>query len=84
MHAMIIALTTEVSVLTDRADLIERLLAEKGTITLEDIETWSPDDNARTERHDKREGLIRRIFRSVHDVKGSSKHNKKQIEDIDE
>lgn len=68
MHAMIIALTTEVSVLTDRADLIERLLEQKGTLTRRDIEDWQPDANALTERHDKRETLIRRIFRSVHET----------------
>ncbi len=30
MHAMIVALATEVSVLTDRFDTIERVLEEKG------------------------------------------------------
>jgi hypothetical protein len=65
MHAMIIALATEVSVLTDRFDTIERVLESKGSLTRADIEAWEPDDAAWQERKDNREELIRRLFRTV-------------------
>ena len=65
MHAMIIALATEVSVLTDRFDTIERVLEEKGSLTRADIEAWEPDDEAWEVRREQREQLIRRLFRTV-------------------
>lgn len=65
MHAMIIALATEVSVLTDRFDTLERVMEEKGSVTRADIEAWEPDETEWQERKDKREDLIRRLFRTV-------------------
>ena len=69
MHAMIIALATEVSVLTDRFDTIERVLETKGAVTRADIEAWEPDEDSWQERKDKREDLIRRLFRSVRETR---------------
>ena len=43
--AMIMTLTQEISVLRDRLDTIEKLLVSKKAITLEDIETFEPDDD---------------------------------------
>ena len=65
MHAMIIALATEVSVLTDRFDTIERVLEDKGSVTRAEIEAWEADDTASDERHAKRDQLIKRLFRTV-------------------
>lgn len=65
MHAIIIALATEVSVLTDRFDTLERVLEEKGSATRADIESWQPDEAAWEERRQQREQLIRRLFRTV-------------------
>lgn len=62
---MILALATEVSVLTDRFDTIERVLDEKGTVSRADIESWEPDEATWEERREQREQLIRRLFRSV-------------------
>jgi hypothetical protein len=69
MHAMILALAAEVSVLYDRFDTIERILETKGTLTRADVEHWQPDDTAHEERKTKRDALIRRLFRSVHDAR---------------
>ena len=69
MHAMIIALATDVSVLTDRFDTIERVLDTKGTVTRADIEAWEPDEQAWEERQEQRENLIRRLFRSVREAR---------------
>ena len=69
MHAMILALATEVSVLFDRFDAIERILDDKGVLTRADLENWKPDGSADDERKAKREALIRRLFRSVHETR---------------
>ncbi|NKB44553.1 MAG: hypothetical protein GKS03_09785 [Alphaproteobacteria bacterium] len=69
MHAMIIALATEVSVLTDRFDTIERVLEEKGTVDRADIENWQPDEKTWDERREQREQLIRRLFRTVREAR---------------
>lgn len=64
-HAILLAAITEISVLFDRFDSIERILDAKGTLSRADIENWQPDDVARRERTVKREALIRRLLRSV-------------------
>lgn len=69
MHAMIIALATEVSVLADRFDTIERVLENKGSVTRADIEAWEPDETAWEERKKSRAQLIRRLFRSVRETR---------------
>lgn len=69
MHSMIIALATEVSVLTDRFDTIERVLDEKGTVSRADIESWEPDEPTWNERRENREQLIRRLFRGVRETR---------------
>lgn len=71
MHAMILALATEVSVLFDRFDAMERVLAQKGVLTRAEFESWQPDDTAEDERKMKREALIRRLLRSVHDARAA-------------
>jgi hypothetical protein len=69
MHAMILALATEVSVLFDRFDAVERILDEKGVLTRADLERWQPSEVADEERKAKRDALIRRLFRSVHETR---------------
>ncbi len=69
MHAMIIALATEVSVLTDRFDTLERVLEDKGSVTRADIEAWEPDETIKQERHAKRDQLIKRLFRTVREAR---------------
>jgi len=41
---MIMTLASEVSVLHDRLDTLERLAQEKGILSLEDIEAYQPDE----------------------------------------
>ena len=62
LMAMIMTLTQEISVLRDRLDTIEKLLANKKTITLEDIETFEPDDDLVEERRDRRQMLLKRVL----------------------
>lgn len=75
MHAMIIALATEVSVMADRFDTLERVLDEKGSVSRADIEAWEPDETADAERHEKRDQLIRRLFRTVRETRTTLEGN---------
>ena len=69
LHATLLAVTAELSVLHDRFDLIERVLETKGVVTRADIESFSLDDQAHAERGQHREQLIRRLFRSVTELR---------------
>ena len=62
LMAMIMTLTQEISVLRDRLDTIEKLLVSKKSITLEDIETFEPDDDLVEERRDRRQMLLKRVL----------------------
>tara|TARA_B100000586_G_C20068373_1_gene409545 strand:- start:1034 stop:1327 length:294 start_codon:yes stop_codon:yes gene_type:complete len=62
LMAMIMTLTQEVSVLRDRLDTIEILLAEKETISLEDIDNFVPSDDVVMQRKEKRQLLLKRVL----------------------
>ena len=62
LMAMIMTLTQEISVLRDRLDTIEKLLVNKKSITLEDIETFEPDDDLIKERKHRRQMLLKRVL----------------------
>ena len=62
LMAMIMNLTQEISVLRDRLDTIEKLLVNKKAITLDDIETFEPDDDLVEERRDRRQMLLKRVL----------------------
>jgi hypothetical protein len=61
--AIVIALTGEVSVLHDRLDTIERLLAAKGVLSVADIEAYKPDDEVAKQREQWRTDYIARVLR---------------------
>ena len=63
MMTFIIELTTEVSVLSERLNTIERLLDARGTINRQDIEDYIPDADMEAERMRARQALIERVFR---------------------
>ena len=65
MHATLLAVTAELSVLQDRFDLIERVLDSRGVLTRADLETFEFDDQAEAERSDNRQQLVRRLFRDI-------------------
>ena len=65
---MIAALTSEVAVLRERLDTLERLLAAAGTIAPEAIEAFAPDEAARTARDTLRRRLIEKVFGPVRDA----------------
>src|SRR5689334_16688320 len=63
MMTFILELMTEVSVLYDRVDTMERLLDAKGTIGRQDVEDYRPDDKIEAERVARREAYIKRVLR---------------------
>jgi Tfp pilus assembly protein PilN len=62
LMAMIMTLTQEISVLRDRLDTIEQLLAEKKTISLEDIDIFEPSDDLVEQRKERRQLLLKRVL----------------------
>ena len=65
LYAMLMALATETSVLRERLDTVERLLARKGVLTARDIEDYGLDEPAQAEREQWRARFLERLFRVV-------------------
>lgn len=63
--AIAIALAGEVSVLRERLDTLERLAQAKGLFSIEEIETYQPDDQVAKEREQWRADYIARVLRVV-------------------
>ena len=63
--AMIAALATELSVARERADTLERVLASKGVIARDDIETYEPGPEAGRERQQESLAFATRLLRSM-------------------
>jgi len=60
--SMITALTTEMMVMRDRMDTIERIASDKGVILKSEIDSYQFDDQAMAEREAARKALGDRIF----------------------
>ena len=56
-------LATEVSVVYDRLDTVERLLDAKGTISRADVEAYRPNETIEAERMARRDAYLKRVFR---------------------
>jgi hypothetical protein len=63
MMTFVVELTTEVAVLRERLDTVERLLDTRGSITRADIEAFRPDAGAEAERNAWRDAYVKRVFR---------------------
>jgi hypothetical protein len=59
----VLELMTEVMVLRDRQDTIERMLDEKGSISRADLNAYIPDGDVEAERNAERAALINRVLR---------------------
>lgn len=60
---VIVALTGEVSVLRERLDTVERILASKGILLPAEIEAYQPDEGVEQEREQWRTEYIARVLR---------------------
>lgn len=65
MLSILMALVSEVSVVRERIDTIERLLDAKGTISRADIENYAPDLATGLERNVQTRAYIARVMRAV-------------------
>ncbi|MFN3370535.1 MAG: hypothetical protein ACK4Z0_03290 [Sphingomonadaceae bacterium] len=63
--SMVLALASDVAVLRERLDTIERLLDAKGTLARADIEAFRPDREAAYERGLQHRELVARLLRGV-------------------
>ncbi len=62
-------LMTEVLVLRDRQDTVERILDEKGTLNREDLRAYIPDPEVEAERTKERDAFVKRVLR-IHTPEG--------------
>ncbi|MGE4322007.1 MAG: hypothetical protein AB7E60_03150 [Sphingobium sp.] len=65
--AMVAALTSEVAMLRERLDTVERLADASGMVKRAAIEDYAPDETAARERDASRQRLIAKIFRPLRD-----------------
>ena len=63
MMTFLIELTTEVSVMRERLDTVERLLERDGKVTRASIEAYVPDPATEGERARWRDECVKRVFR---------------------
>jgi hypothetical protein len=63
MMTFLLEFMAEFSALRERQDTVERLLAEKGVVTAEDIEAYRPDPAVEAERGKWNDAFIRRVMR---------------------
>ena len=65
---MIVALTSELTVLRARLDACERLLAEAGVLPPGAVDAFNPDAAAQAEREALRTKTIARVFRPMQEL----------------
>jgi len=63
--AIVMALAGEVSVLRERLDTLERLVQAKRILSIEEIETYQPDEQVVQEREQWRADYIARVLRVI-------------------
>ncbi|MEO8838868.1 MAG: hypothetical protein ABI351_09150 [Herbaspirillum sp.] len=63
--AMVMGLAGEVSVMADRVDTLERLLAEKGTLDLAQIEAYRPSVAVSDVRDSRRDMMLSNVMRII-------------------
>ncbi len=71
MMTFLIELTTEVAVMRERLDTVERLLERDGKVTRASIESFMADATCESERAAWRDAYLKRVMR-MHPAAGSS------------
>jgi hypothetical protein len=61
-----LSLASEVSVLRDRLDTIERILEQKGLVLRSEVDTYEPSAPERSERNARRLEYLDRVLQSAH------------------
>ena len=65
LHAIVMSLAEELSVVRDRLNAAERLLEQKGVLSQAEVDRFVPDEAAEEDRGRSREAYIRRVMRVV-------------------
>ena len=65
LMAIIMSMSAELSVLYDRVDSLEQLLAEKDVVRLGEVESYRPGEAVEAQRKARREDYLKRLFRIV-------------------
>ena len=63
LMTFIVELASELSVVYDRLDTVERLLDTQGTVSRADIEGYRAPDDVEAERTARRDAFLKRVFR---------------------
>lgn len=82
MLSILLAVIGEVSVLKQRLDTVERLLAAKGTISRADIDAYVPDREAAHERGVMIREYIARIMRGMQQEIEAMQTQEKPMSDV--
>jgi hypothetical protein len=62
LHGMMMAMATEMAVLFERIDTMERIAASKGVMLRDELERFRPDADAQAEREQWRQQFLQRLF----------------------
>jgi hypothetical protein len=62
LHGMIMAMATEMAVLYERIDTMERVSASKGVMLSAELEKYQPDAQAQAAREAWRQAFLNRLF----------------------
>lgn len=69
--SIVLAVASEMSVLYERVDTLERVASEKGYFTLDDLESYTPPPEAEKARAEWREAFLDRMFRILLEETGA-------------
>ena len=67
--SVVLQLSSEVWVLAERLETIERLAAAKGCVTLDEIRTYSPDPAETAEREAARDRYVQSVLGPLREVR---------------
>lgn len=62
LHGMVMAMATEMSVLYERIDTMERVAAARGVVMREELARYVPDETVAAEREAWRQKFLSRLF----------------------
>jgi hypothetical protein len=62
LHGMVMAMATEMAVLYERVDTMERIAADKGVMLREELARYRPGADAQAEREAWRQRFLARLF----------------------
>lgn len=75
LFAIVNALITELAVLRERQDTMERLMAQKQVVSADEIEAYRADDEAEQDRRAWRDTYLRRVYAALLEDAESDERN---------